>query len=170
MLVGRAAWVSGLKRVDTPERVGAPVVGWEPSKRLVKVNPLGAWTDDDIDRYVEDHRLPRHPLCAAGFVSIGCTPTRRGRSSRERIPGRDVGRTAKRRSAGCTSDHPGGHPVVKQIPPTLPHTLKPFLRSHAAWQPGRMLAGVPGRIRFVRYGIPAFEALAAAVDEFRGGD
>ncbi len=33
-----------------------------------------------------------------------------------------------------------------------------------------MLAGVPGRIRFVRYGIPAFEALAAAVDEFRGGD
>ncbi|MFZ0059986.1 MAG: phosphoadenylyl-sulfate reductase [Acidimicrobiales bacterium] len=84
VLVGRAAWVSGLKRVDTPERVGAPVIGWEPSKRLVKVNPLGAWTDDDIDRYVEDHRLPRHPLCAAGFVSIGCTPT-----TRPIVPGED---------------------------------------------------------------------------------
>ena len=84
VLVGREAWVSGLKRVDTPARVGAPVIGWEPSKRLVKVNPLGAWTDDDVERYVEDRRLPRHPLNAAGFVSIGCAPT-----TRPIVPGED---------------------------------------------------------------------------------
>jgi phosphoadenosine phosphosulfate reductase len=76
-LVGKSAWITGLKRVDTPERVGAPVVGWETSKHLVKINPLATWTDDDIDRYVVEHSLPRHPLQAAGYVSIGCAPTTR---------------------------------------------------------------------------------------------
>ena len=76
-LAGRRAWVTGLKRVDTPERADAPVVGWDSSRGLVKVNPLAAWTDDDIDAYLAEHDLPVHPLVERGYRSIGCAPTTR---------------------------------------------------------------------------------------------
>ncbi len=74
-LAGAKAWVTGLKRVDTPERANAPVVGWDGTKRLVKVNPIAAWTEDDVERYVVDRGLPRHPLSYLGYASIGCAPT-----------------------------------------------------------------------------------------------
>ena len=60
-LAGRGAWITGLKRVDTPERADAPVIGWDPARNMVKVNPLAAWSDDDLDAYVEAKDLPRHP-------------------------------------------------------------------------------------------------------------
>jgi phosphoadenosine phosphosulfate reductase len=74
-LKGRSAWITGLKRVDTPERAAAPVIGWDPSRDMVKVNPLAAWDDDDVDQDVASHDLPRHPLNYVGYVSIGCAPT-----------------------------------------------------------------------------------------------
>ena len=74
-LQGRAAWITGLKRVDTPERAEAPVIAWDPSRSMVKVNPIAAWDDDDVDEYVAAHDLPRHPLNYVGYVSIGCAPT-----------------------------------------------------------------------------------------------
>jgi phosphoadenosine phosphosulfate reductase len=74
-LSGRDAWITGLKRVDTPERAEAPVIAWDPSRAMVKVNPVAAWDDDDIDAYVVAHDLPRHPLNYVGYVSIGCAPT-----------------------------------------------------------------------------------------------
>ncbi|MGD0982567.1 MAG: phosphoadenylyl-sulfate reductase [Acidimicrobiales bacterium] len=74
-LSGRSAWITGLKRVDTPERAEAPVIAWDPSRNLVKVNPVAAWDDEDIDTYVAAHDLPRHPLNYVGYVSIGCAPT-----------------------------------------------------------------------------------------------
>jgi phosphoadenosine phosphosulfate reductase len=42
---------------------------------MVKVNPVAAWDDDDVDAYVASHDLPRHPLNYLGYVSIGCAPT-----------------------------------------------------------------------------------------------
>jgi phosphoadenosine phosphosulfate reductase len=74
-LQGHAAWITGLKRVDTPERAEAPVIAWDPSRSMVKVNPVAAWDDDDVDEYVAAHDLPRHPLNYVGYVSIGCAPT-----------------------------------------------------------------------------------------------
>jgi phosphoadenosine phosphosulfate reductase len=74
-LSGRSAWITGLKRVDTPERAGAAVIAWDPSRNMVKVNPLAAWDDDDVDAYVAARDLPRHPLNYVGYVSIGCAPT-----------------------------------------------------------------------------------------------
>jgi phosphoadenosine phosphosulfate reductase len=76
-LAGRQAWVTGLKRVDTPERADAPVIGWDYARKLVKVNPLAAWTDDDIDAYAAEQGLPVHPLMEKGYRSIGCAPTTR---------------------------------------------------------------------------------------------
>ena len=74
-LGGHRAWITGLKRVDTPERAEAPVVAWDPGRNMVKGNPLAGWDDDDLDAYVAEHDLPRHPLNFVGYVSIGCAPT-----------------------------------------------------------------------------------------------
>ncbi|HXY45558.1 MAG TPA: phosphoadenylyl-sulfate reductase, partial [Acidimicrobiales bacterium] len=68
-LKGKAAWVTGLKRVDTPEREAAPIIAWDPQRNMVKVNPVATWSDEDIDEYLAEHRLPRHPLTYVGYVS-----------------------------------------------------------------------------------------------------
>jgi phosphoadenosine phosphosulfate reductase len=72
-LEGRAAWLTALKRVDAVTRVEVPVIGRD-KRGLVKLNPLAAWTDDDVYGYAADHDVPVHPLVAKGFLSIGCAP------------------------------------------------------------------------------------------------
>jgi phosphoadenosine phosphosulfate reductase len=84
-LEGRDAWVTGLKRCDTPLRADAPIVSWDPLRNLVKVNPLSTWTDDDVAYYAADHDLPSHPLVSKGYLSIGCAPT-----TRPVVPGEDA--------------------------------------------------------------------------------
>lgn len=76
-LAGKDAWLTGLKRSDAPTRSHTPVVAWDHARQMVKVNPLAAWTDDDIAGYVGAHNLPVHPLLAKGYLSIGCAPTTR---------------------------------------------------------------------------------------------
>lgn len=83
VLSGKRAWMTALKRSDAPTRTQAPVVGWDETFGLVKVNPMAAWTDDDIDSYLTDHDLPVHPLVPAGYRSIGCAPTTRPTSEDE---------------------------------------------------------------------------------------
>lgn len=77
VLAGKAAWLTGVKRVDTPERADATTVGWDAAKGVVKVNPIVGWTEQDVEAYVASRRLPRHPLNAKGYRSIGCAPTTR---------------------------------------------------------------------------------------------
>jgi phosphoadenosine phosphosulfate reductase len=76
-IAGKAAWLTSLKRSDGPTRADTPVVSWDPTFGLIKVNPLATWTDDDIASYLADHDLPVHPLVAQGYRSIGCAPTTR---------------------------------------------------------------------------------------------
>jgi phosphoadenosine phosphosulfate reductase len=75
-LVGREAWLSGLRRADAPTRADAPVVGLD-RKGLVKVNPLATWTDDDVAGYVAEHDVPVNPLVFRGYRSVGCRPCTR---------------------------------------------------------------------------------------------
>ena len=72
-LVGRDAWLTALKRVDAVTRVEVPLVGRD-KRGLVKLNPLAAWTDDDVYGYAADHGVPVNPLVAKGYLSIGCAP------------------------------------------------------------------------------------------------
>ncbi len=76
-LEGKRAWITALKRTDAATRANAPIVGWDEGFGLVKVNPMAAWTDDDVTAYLTDHDLPFHPLWAKGYHSIGCAPTTR---------------------------------------------------------------------------------------------
>ena len=45
--------------------------------RMVKVNPLAAWTQDDVDAYIDEHEVPVNPLFEDGYASIGCAPCTR---------------------------------------------------------------------------------------------
>ena len=76
-VAGRRAWLTSLKRSDGPTRADTPIVGWDATFGLIKVNPLATWTDDDVACYLADHELPQHPLVARGYRSIGCAPTTR---------------------------------------------------------------------------------------------
>jgi phosphoadenosine phosphosulfate reductase len=76
-LAGKAGWLTSLKRSDGPTRADTPIVSWDASFGLVKVNPLATWTDDDVASYLADHDLPVHPLVSQGYRSIGCAPTTR---------------------------------------------------------------------------------------------
>ena len=72
-----AAWVSGARRADGPSRANLPVVTWDRTNAMVKVNPIAAWSDEDVEAYQVANDLPRHPLVALGYPSIGCAPCTR---------------------------------------------------------------------------------------------
>jgi phosphoadenylyl-sulfate reductase (thioredoxin) len=73
-LAGLDAWVTGIRREQTPERATAKVVEWDARFGLVKVNPLAAWTSADVAEHVRRHEVPTNPLHARGYLSIGCAP------------------------------------------------------------------------------------------------
>jgi len=73
-LEGKSAWMTGLRRSEAPTRAKAPIVSYDLSKGLVKVNPLATWTDLDVEGYARDRGLPLHPLRERGYKSIGCWP------------------------------------------------------------------------------------------------
>jgi len=71
------AWVTGARRVDAATRSAMPVVTWDDKHGLVKINPIAAWNDFQVEIYQTAHGLPRNPLVAQGYPSIGCEPCTR---------------------------------------------------------------------------------------------
>jgi len=72
-LEGKQAWLSGLRRGETPERRRAQAV--ETDRRgLTKINPLVGWTQSDVDAYIDARAVPVNPLRYQGYPSIGCQP------------------------------------------------------------------------------------------------
>jgi phosphoadenosine phosphosulfate reductase len=71
-LKGFEAWITGRKRFHGGGRTNLPVV--EYSEGRFKVNPLVEWTHEDVESYFDSRQLPRHPMVAEGYPSIGCWP------------------------------------------------------------------------------------------------
>jgi phosphoadenosine phosphosulfate reductase len=71
-LAGYQAWVTGVRRVEAPTRANTPLITWDDKHGLVKINPMAAWSDDDVQAYIEAHGVPVNPLVAEGYPSIGC--------------------------------------------------------------------------------------------------
>lgn len=95
-LAGFDAWITGRKRYQGDVRTDLPTVEAQDGK--IKINPLAAWSRDRIQAEFEARDLPRHPLEAEGFLSIGCAPCT------ERVaPGADArsGRWAGRAKTEC---------------------------------------------------------------------
>lgn len=77
------AWAVGLRRSQSDER--ADIARIDRSSRAVKLSPLADWSAGQVEQYLHDHDVPRHPLYSAGYGTIGCQPC-----SRPIAPGEDL--------------------------------------------------------------------------------
>ena len=69
---GLDSWISGRKAFQSQTRQSLPRFEIEDGR--LKVNPLGDWVKADLEAYFANRDLPRHPLEAEGYLSIGCVP------------------------------------------------------------------------------------------------
>lgn len=72
-LSGYDAWITGRKRFQGGQRTALEFFEPEPPARL-RINPLAHWRSEDVQDYMAENNLPRHPLVARGYPSIGCAP------------------------------------------------------------------------------------------------
>ena len=69
---GLDAWISGRKAFQSATREN--IARFEVEDGRLKINPLGDWVKADLEAYFAERDLPRHPLEAQGFLSVGCAP------------------------------------------------------------------------------------------------
>ncbi len=88
------AWVTGVRREEAVTRANTPLVTWDEKNGLVKINPLAAWTFDELQGYAVDNQVEVNSLLSDGFLSIGCEPcTRRVEPGEDPRAGRWAGFT-----------------------------------------------------------------------------
>ena len=68
------AWITAIRRDQTPQRASAPAAEWDAKFDLVKINPLVRWTRRDVWAHLLAHDVPYNPLHDRGYPSIGCQP------------------------------------------------------------------------------------------------
>lgn len=73
-LAGFDGWITGRKRFQSDNRAALEFFEVEQSSGRIKINPLAHWAPEDVRAYMDENRLPRHPLVARGYPSIGCAP------------------------------------------------------------------------------------------------
>ena len=74
---GKHAWISAIRRDQSPDRAEAPIVGWDAKFQLVKVNPLANSTSADVWKRIMNDKIHYNPLHDQGYTSIGCWPCTR---------------------------------------------------------------------------------------------
>src|SRR5262245_10950504 len=67
------AWISGIRRDQSPTRANAGLIEWDDRFQLVKVNPLAKWTWEDVWTYIRLYEVPYNELHDRNYPSIGCT-------------------------------------------------------------------------------------------------
>ncbi|WP_298911811.1 phosphoadenylyl-sulfate reductase [uncultured Roseobacter sp.] len=73
-LASHSGWITGRKRFQSGQRATLDFFEVEAGEDRIKVNPLAYWQPGDVAEYIAENRLPRHPLVAKGYPSIGCAP------------------------------------------------------------------------------------------------
>jgi phosphoadenosine phosphosulfate reductase len=76
-LRGYSAWITGIRRDQTPERGRLRPVAWDETFDIVKIAPFAGWDEAQVWSYVREHDLPYNELHDAGYPSIGCIPCTR---------------------------------------------------------------------------------------------
>ena len=74
MLSGLRAWVTGIRRDQSPERASASLVERDAKFGLIKINPLATWSSRDVWNYIAKHDVPYNTLHDHAYSSIGCAP------------------------------------------------------------------------------------------------
>jgi phosphoadenosine phosphosulfate reductase len=85
-------WASGLRRDESDSRTDTKVIEWDARRSMVKLNPIAAWTQQDVDTYIAENGVLVNPLLFDGYGSIGCGPcTRRIKPGEDLRAGRWAG-------------------------------------------------------------------------------
>ena len=82
-LEGAEAWITGIRREQSPTRADTQHVERDEARGIWKFNPLAEWTEKDVWRYLNERELPYNPLHDQGYASIGCAPCTQPGSGRE---------------------------------------------------------------------------------------
>jgi phosphoadenosine phosphosulfate reductase len=82
-LGGLDAWITGIRRDQSPTRANAPKLGWDEQHELWKANPLADWSDEQCWDYIRERGLPYNPLHDRGYDSIGDAHSTRPGKGRE---------------------------------------------------------------------------------------
>ncbi len=92
------AWISGMRREESPSRANINIVEHDTKRDKVKLNPLAMWTQDDLETYAAANNVLMNPLRQLGYTSIGCAPC-----TRAVAPGEDprAGRWADSAKTEC---------------------------------------------------------------------
>ena len=77
------AWITGVRRDQSPTRANAPKLGWDDQHELWKANPLADWSDEDCWAYIRERGLPYNALHDQGYASIGDTHSTQPGEGRE---------------------------------------------------------------------------------------
>lgn len=128
-LADKQAWVTGIRREQTRIRAAIQVVEWDDANGLVKVNPLAAWTSDQVWQYIHEHDLPFNPLHNLGFPSVGCWTC-----TRSVLPGEHP---RAGRWAGFAKTECGLHLKGNTLKPDLLRTASHANLSYKSGGPGR---------------------------------
>lgn len=73
VLMNATAWITAIRRTQSPARAATPLIGWDRTFRVIKVAPLANWSRRQVLDYVVEHDLPVNELHSRGYPSIGCT-------------------------------------------------------------------------------------------------
>ena len=90
-LQGAAAWISGLRREQSPTRAKTNFVNKDERFHSIKICPLIHWTWDDVWNYIRSNNLPYNELHDQGYPSIGCFPCTRAVGNSDSRAGRWAG-------------------------------------------------------------------------------
>jgi phosphoadenosine phosphosulfate reductase len=91
-LTGYDAWITGIRREQSPSRADAQKVEWSERYGVWKIQPLVDWSSKRVDAYLHVNEIPYNPLHDAGYPSIGCVPcTRPVREGEDERAGRWAG-------------------------------------------------------------------------------
>jgi len=74
---GLEVWICGLRREQSVTRQDMRLVEWDETNKLIKINPLINWTEQQVWDYIRKHGVPYNKLHDEGFPSIGCQPCTR---------------------------------------------------------------------------------------------
>lgn len=73
-LSDKSAWITAIRRDQSPSRADTQHAEWNYANEVVKINPMAAWSSEDVWDYIDQHDLPYNELHDEGYPSIGCIP------------------------------------------------------------------------------------------------
>jgi phosphoadenosine phosphosulfate reductase len=82
---GLDVWICGLRRDQSVTRTNMQLVEWDETNKLIKINPLINFSEEEVWNYIKKNSVPYNKLHDQGFPSIGCQPCTRAVQ-----PGEDI--------------------------------------------------------------------------------